>query len=113
LSVAQTVYRSRKSPSYDAAAYHAQQSAEKYLKARLQEAGLPVPHTHSLPHLVDLLRPVEPLWAILRPALAQLTRWAIEVRYPGCTLEKAGAKEAIQLAREVRSRVRAALGLRA
>lgn len=31
------------SPNYDAVCFHCQQSAEKYLKARLQGAGLPFP----------------------------------------------------------------------
>jgi HEPN domain-containing protein len=30
-------YRARKSPNYDAVCFHAQQAAEKYLKAVLQE----------------------------------------------------------------------------
>ena len=34
--VAQMSYRARKHPSYDAAVFHAQQCAEKYLKARLE-----------------------------------------------------------------------------
>jgi HEPN domain-containing protein len=32
--------RVRKNPNYDAVCFHAQQCAEKYLKARLQEAGI-------------------------------------------------------------------------
>jgi hypothetical protein len=38
--VAQMSYRARKHPSYDAAVFHAQQCAEKYLKARLEKAGI-------------------------------------------------------------------------
>ena len=34
--------RARKSPDYDGVCFHAQQCAEKYLKARLCEAGIPV-----------------------------------------------------------------------
>lgn len=33
--------RVRKLPNYDAVCYHAQQCAEKYLKALLQEANIP------------------------------------------------------------------------
>jgi HEPN domain-containing protein len=40
--------RSRKSPNYDAVCFHAQQCLEKYLKARLQEAGIVFPKTHDL-----------------------------------------------------------------
>jgi HEPN domain-containing protein len=39
-------YRARKAPVYDAAGYHSQQCAEKYLKASLVEAGLAVARTH-------------------------------------------------------------------
>jgi HEPN domain-containing protein len=45
---AQMSYRPRKSPNYDAACFHAQQCVEKYLKARLEEAGLNVPKTQPL-----------------------------------------------------------------
>lgn len=37
---AQREVRARKNPVYDAACFHAQQCAEKYLKARLTEAGI-------------------------------------------------------------------------
>ena len=47
--------RVRKSPNYDLICYEAQQSAEKYLKARLVEAGLSVARTHNLLHLLGLL----------------------------------------------------------
>ena len=40
--------RARKKPNYDSACFHAQQCAEKYLKARLQEASTPFGKTHDL-----------------------------------------------------------------
>lgn len=43
---AQREYRARKFPNYDAACFHAQQTAEKYLKAWLQEAGKDIPRIH-------------------------------------------------------------------
>jgi len=46
-SVAQREYRARKNPAYNAACFHAQQCAEKYLKARLNEASVPVHKTHD------------------------------------------------------------------
>jgi HEPN domain-containing protein len=46
--VAQMSYRARKHPSYDATVFHAQQCAEKYLKARLEEAGIAFSRTHDL-----------------------------------------------------------------
>jgi len=46
--------RARKQPNYDAACFHAQQVAEKYLKAWLQENSLPMPRTHNLIELILL-----------------------------------------------------------
>lgn len=41
-------YRARRNPNYDAACFHAQQVAEKYLKAWLQEQSVVFPRTHNL-----------------------------------------------------------------
>lgn len=41
-------YRARKYPNYDSTCFHAQQCAEKYLKARLDEAGSAFSKTHDL-----------------------------------------------------------------
>ncbi len=59
--VALREFRARKHRSLDAICFHAQQCAEKYLKARLQEAGISFPKTHSLPMLLNLARTVDPL----------------------------------------------------
>jgi HEPN domain-containing protein len=44
-------------PLHDAVCFHAQQCIEKYLKARLQEAGVRFPRTHDLEELLDLVIP--------------------------------------------------------
>jgi HEPN domain-containing protein len=44
---AQREVRARKHPNYDAACFHSQQCAEKYLKARLQESGIAFKKTHD------------------------------------------------------------------
>jgi HEPN domain-containing protein len=103
--------RSRNAPNYDAACFHAQQCAEKYLKARLQEAGIAFPHTHDLDALLTLVLPVEPGWLALRPALVSLTVYAVAYRYPGATADKATARQALKFCRDVRLAARAALGL--
>lgn len=36
------------SPAFNAVCFHAQQAAEKFIKAVLQERGVPVPHMHNL-----------------------------------------------------------------
>jgi HEPN domain-containing protein len=45
--------RSRKKHSRDLVCFHLQQCIEKYLKARLNEAGIPFPKTHDLERLLD------------------------------------------------------------
>jgi HEPN domain-containing protein len=64
-SSAQREVRARKDPNYDSACYHAQQSAEKYLKARLVEVGIRFRKTHDLEELLNLVLPVEPMWNVL------------------------------------------------
>lgn len=70
-------------PNYDAACFHAQQCTEKYLKARLVEAGLSVSKTHDLAVILDSLLEIEPAWEALRQQVESLTDMAVEVRYPG------------------------------
>jgi len=103
--------RARKAPNYDAACFHAQQCAEKYLKARLQEAGIRFGKTHNLDTLLKLWLPVEPDWQDLRHACHVLTQFAVEVRYPGQMADKSMARESVAHCRAVRTRVRASLGL--
>jgi HEPN domain-containing protein len=98
-------------PNYDAAAFMAQQSAEKYLKARLVEESIKFPKTHDLSTHLDLILPLEPSWEHLRACLNALTSLGIEVRYPGTTADQEDAAEAIHTAGTVRNLVRASLGL--
>jgi len=98
-------------PNYDAVAFHAQQCAEKYLKARLVEADRPFPKIHDLSALLDLVLPLEPDWEHLRQGLNALTSLGIEVRYPGTFADEEDATEALETARRVRAAVRASLGL--
>ncbi len=103
--------RSRKSPNYDAACFHAQQCAEKYLKARLQEEVIAFSRTHNLTVLLDLLLPIEPGWDKLRTKLLGLTAFSVAYRYPGASADKDTAREALNFCREVREQVRLSLGL--
>lgn len=106
------LFRARKQPDYDGACFHAQQSGEKYLKARLVEAGIYFAKTHNLIALLNLVFSVEPAWSMLQPHLQRLNVYAIDYRYPGSNATKADAKDAIQDCREVRRAVRLALGLK-
>src|SRR5437868_5226283 len=75
--------RRRKRPVWNAVCFHCQQAAEKYLKARMHEAGLTVRRTHDLDALLNDLLSIEPLWAAFRPALQDLSDFAVDFRYPG------------------------------
>ncbi len=103
--------RVRKDPNYDSVCFHCQQSAEKYLKARLQEAGISFPKTHDLIKLLGMAITIEPQWVALHPFVAVLNPYGVGYRYPGMTATKADAKAAIKECREVRLSVRTSLGL--
>jgi HEPN domain-containing protein len=108
---AQRELRARKGPNYDSACFHAQQCGEKYLKARLVEAGLGFPKVHSLTALLHMILPLEPTWTDLREDAAQLTSFAVEFRYPSKSADKSLAREALQRCKRIRDRVRTSLGL--
>src|SRR4051794_41649223 len=109
--VAQREFRARTFPSHNATCFHAQQCAEKYLKARLQEAGTPFPRTHSLPALLLLVLPVEPLWSTLSPALNNLNVYGVNFRYPGANASKADARQALKGCRAARKEAPLSFGL--
>ena len=105
--------RVRKSPNYDAVCFHAQQCAEKYVKALLQEAEVAFGNTHHLVALLELVLTIEKSWELLRPQLQSLNAYSVSVRYPGEAADKLMAQEALRLARPIRSEVRQRLGLTA
>lgn len=109
--IAGLALRSRRTPSYNGACFHAQQCAEKYLKGHLQEESLTTPKTHDLGKPLDLLLPTHPLWAAMRPALDSLSLYAVAFRYPGDSADKQEAREALALCRGVREELRRSLGL--
>jgi HEPN domain-containing protein len=103
--------RRRKVVFHDQACFHCQQSTEKHLKARMEEAGIRIQKTHDLDKLLQSLLPIEPLWSALRPSLLVLSEYAVEFRYPGNEATALDVKEAIQFTKVVRNEVRMALGL--
>ena len=109
--VAQMSYRARKHPSYDASAFHSQQCAEKYLKARLEEGGITFARTHDLLALHQNVLVIEPAWIVLQPFLILLNPFAVAYRYPGISATKVDAQDALRHCREVRRIIRKAFGL--
>ena len=104
--------RARRQPNYDAACFHAQQCAEKYLKAWLVEANIRFTKTHDLERLLDLILPREPLWEPFRTILIDLSNFAVIFRYPGESATRERAKGAVADAKAIRQRIRESLGFR-
>jgi HEPN domain-containing protein len=104
--------RVRKKPNYDGLCFHAQQCAEKYIKARLYEAEIEFPKTHDLVALLDLVLIVEPLWETFREHLAFLTDSAVSFRYPGESVDRETALDALKRCRLFRGVAPESLGLK-
>jgi len=104
-------YRARKRPNFDAACFFAQQCIEKYLKARLVEAGVAFPKTHDLEALLDMTLPLEPFWETFRSRLSDLTSFAVAFRYPGESATREMARVAVRDAKHVREHIRHCMGL--
>jgi HEPN domain-containing protein len=111
-AAANLLHRARRNANYDATCFHAQQCAEKDLKARLEEAGIAAGKTHDLAQLLLLILPVEPSWSVLRPDLIVLTDFAVDYRYPGSSATKTDAKDAVKRCTTVRRVIRQSFGLK-
>jgi len=96
----------------DVVCFHCQQCVEKLLKARLQEAGVPIPKLHNLDALLNLVLPVEPAWAAWRTALQLMAGYAVDYRYPGAGSAAPEAKQAFADTRRIRLAVRRSFGLK-
>ena len=101
----------RKKPLLTGVCFHAQQCAEKYMKALLVSKNAIFPKTHDLLMLNNLCSTVGIFLEIDPKLLNTLTDYAIRTRYPGegATLED--AKEAMEITKSVRSFARRFLGL--
>jgi len=112
--LAVSLMRRRKPPVRDQACFLFQQASEKYLKARLEEAGANVPKTHDLEMLIQLLNPVEPCrTAVDLPCFLCAAAHALcsEFRYPGYEATAQEMKTAQKDAKAIRQEARLALGL--
>lgn len=109
LVTAEGIAASRTMPPRNAC-YHAQQAAEKAIKAALVFLQIPFPFRHDLDFLRDLL-PMSWRVKTQHPDLSALTIWVAEARYPSGSAEasRADARVAIRLARAVYEAVHADL----
>ena len=95
---------------YRLIAYHAQQCAEKYLKAYLVYHRIDFPYTHNISRLLELCEENSGWPSKIREA-EELTPFAITARYPGED-EKVTKKEALRavgIAAKIRQTVRKTL----
>jgi HEPN domain-containing protein len=90
--------------------FHAQQAAEKAMKAVLASCGDEFPWTHDLRHLMDRLEGV----AMSLPAslceVRTLAPWAVEFRYGETIDDRLDREQALTLARDVISWAEALVG---
>lgn len=67
---------------WDAVCFHAQQMAEKLLKAYLVLHGLPVSKTHDLVALLSACRTIDDALGEHEELCERLSQYAVRVRYP-------------------------------
>jgi HEPN domain-containing protein len=99
---------STNTPYLGATAFHAQQAAEKFLKAALVYYQVEFPKTHDLVELLDLIAQVNRALADSLQNVTTLNACSVEVRYPSdfpeLTLQE--ARDAVKRAEEVGEAVR-------
>jgi len=88
---------------YSAISFHAQQAAEKYLKAFLVDRQIEFPKTHDLAGLLDLVSVGDKELADSLREIVVLTSYGVDARYPtdlpSISCEEAG--RAVELATKV------------
>ena len=97
---------------HDQVCFHCQQSAEKYLKALLEEQSQRIKKTHDLEILLDDLLTLYPSLKPLKRGLQILVEFAVDARYPGNQTTKRQATSALRWAERVRHKCRTLLGLK-
>jgi HEPN domain-containing protein len=95
----------REPPIYPAiVAFHAQQAAEKFLKAYLVHRHIEFEKAHSIRYLLDLCSGVDKDFGALRDRAEPLTRYAVAGRYPVAEepIGETEARQAVEASEEVR-----------
>ena len=95
------------SPYLATVGFHAQQAAEKYLKAFLVWRQVEFPKTHDLDKLLDLVAVEENALAASLPDVSVLTDYGVDIRYPGDQREisRQEARIAVEVAKKVREAI--------
>jgi HEPN domain-containing protein len=110
-AVVQALIRKRRPALPDAVCFHAQQCAEKYLKALLTRDRVAFPKTHDLLDLLKRAKLRDPALELLRPFLEYLEPYAVDLRYPGDFATRTEARRAVRAVSVVREACRSRLNL--
>jgi len=102
----------RKEPLTDSSSFHAQQCAEKYLKAMLVARGKAFPKTHDLILLNNLCAQTGIFVGIDPKQLNTLSDSAVRSRYPGAAQTVDEARDALEIAKAVRKFARKYLNVK-
>ena len=94
-----------------AAGFHAQQAAEKFLKAFLVWHQIEFPKTHDLDELLDLAATVDSHLAESLCSTTILSSYGVDIRYPSDfpQMRPEDARQAVDLAAHVRNVIRRVL----
>ena len=89
---------------YEAVGFHAQQAAEKFIKAFLIRHQIEFPKTHNIAVLRQLVAGVDPELAKTLATADTLTPYGVEFRYPGDlpSIPREEGEKALHLAEQTR-----------
>lgn len=90
------------SKALDTVCFHAQQAAEKSLKALLADRDITYPWTHDIGELIALVKPLHPSVRPMEADLVSLSAYGVDIRYddalePGLK----DARRALKIAQQV------------
>jgi HEPN domain-containing protein len=97
--------KARNHPNYDGICFHAQQCAEKLMKAALIHQGTTPPKTHDLLGLNRLLVQACQGWGWPEQELRFLSHSAVTFRYPGESASAADAARAFEICSRLRTKL--------
>ena len=100
-----------KAPVWDIICFLAQQCAEHYLKAFLEEHSILFRKTHDLAWLHGVSSGLLPELDTITQDLVDLSTLGVEARYPGMNTDRAIATNMMRVAAEVRDVIRQKLGI--
>jgi HEPN domain-containing protein len=102
----------RSKPLTTSSCFHSQQCAEKYLKAILVSQDIEFPKTHDLLILDTLCANAGIFTGLTKESLGRLSGYAVHTRYPGNQPSATEARDALEIASQIRRFSRTFLGMK-